>query len=73
MIEIVSADRCILCNKCVEVCPTNVFDAVPDAPPSSEVQLAEKLDRRHPLYTIRRIIAPSVSGSQLLRDIRQDF
>lgn len=28
MIEIVSADRCIDCDKCVEVCPTNVFDAV---------------------------------------------
>ncbi len=33
MIEIVSVMRCIDCNKCVEVCPTNVFDAVPDAPP----------------------------------------
>ena len=33
MIEIISAQRCIDCNKCVEVCPTNVFDAVPDAPP----------------------------------------
>ena len=28
MIEIVSAARCIDCDKCVEVCPTNVFDAV---------------------------------------------
>jgi NAD-dependent dihydropyrimidine dehydrogenase PreA subunit len=28
VIEIVSAERCIDCNKCVEVCPTNVFDAV---------------------------------------------
>lgn len=28
MIEIISAERCIDCNKCVEVCPTNVFDAV---------------------------------------------
>jgi NAD-dependent dihydropyrimidine dehydrogenase PreA subunit len=33
VIEIVSAARCIDCNKCVEVCPTNVFDAVPDAHP----------------------------------------
>ena len=28
MIEIISAQRCIDCNKCVEVCPTDVFDAV---------------------------------------------
>lgn len=33
MIELVSAARCIECNICVKVCPTNVFDAVPDAAP----------------------------------------
>lgn len=33
MIELVSASRCINCDLCVSVCPTNVFDAVPDAPP----------------------------------------
>ncbi|MDX2270862.1 MAG: ferredoxin family protein [Cyanobacteriota bacterium] len=27
MIELVSANRCIGCNICVQVCPTNVFDA----------------------------------------------
>ncbi|PXX64287.1 NAD-dependent dihydropyrimidine dehydrogenase PreA subunit [Nocardia tenerifensis] len=26
MIELVSAERCIGCDKCVEVCPTRVFD-----------------------------------------------
>ncbi|MCL9635602.1 ferredoxin family protein [Bacillus zanthoxyli] len=26
MIEILSEDRCINCNLCVSVCPTNVFD-----------------------------------------------
>ncbi|GGG74071.1 4Fe-4S dicluster domain-containing protein [Paenibacillus radicis (ex Gao et al. 2016)] len=26
MIEIVSETRCISCNQCVKVCPTNVFD-----------------------------------------------
>lgn len=33
MIELVSASRCITCNKCVQICPMNVFEAVPDAPP----------------------------------------
>jgi NAD-dependent dihydropyrimidine dehydrogenase PreA subunit len=28
MIELVSAERCIECNICVKVCPTNVFDAI---------------------------------------------
>ena len=33
MIELVSESRCIECNICVKVCPTNVFDKVPNAPP----------------------------------------
>lgn len=33
MIEVVSEARCILCNKCVQACPMNVFDRVADAPP----------------------------------------
>jgi peptidoglycan/xylan/chitin deacetylase (PgdA/CDA1 family) len=36
-------------------------------------QLGERLDRRHPLWTIRRIIVPEISGKQLLRDMRKDF
>jgi ferredoxin len=34
VIELVSESRCIKCNLCVSVCPTNVFDKVPDAPPT---------------------------------------
>ncbi|AFZ23375.1 ferredoxin [Cylindrospermum stagnale PCC 7417] len=34
MIELVSESRCIKCNICVSVCPTNVFDSVPNAPPT---------------------------------------
>jgi NAD-dependent dihydropyrimidine dehydrogenase PreA subunit len=34
MIELVSESRCITCNKCVQVCPMNVFEAVKDAPPT---------------------------------------
>ena len=33
MIELVIAQRCIDCDRCVQVCPTNVFDAVPGGPP----------------------------------------
>lgn len=33
MIEIVSERRCIECDICVKVCPVNVFDRVPEAPP----------------------------------------
>jgi NAD-dependent dihydropyrimidine dehydrogenase PreA subunit len=33
MIELVSEERCIRCNKCVQVCPMNVFAAVKNAPP----------------------------------------
>jgi NAD-dependent dihydropyrimidine dehydrogenase PreA subunit len=33
MIELVSESRCITCDKCVSVCPSNVFDAVPGGPP----------------------------------------
>jgi NAD-dependent dihydropyrimidine dehydrogenase PreA subunit len=33
VIEIISAENCIDCDKCVEVCPTNVFDSVPGGHP----------------------------------------
>ncbi|WP_236796098.1 ferredoxin family protein [Amycolatopsis sp. GM8] len=33
MIEVLSGDRCVDCDICVEVCPTNVFDAVADDHP----------------------------------------
>lgn len=32
MIEVLSRDRCIDCDICVRVCPTNVFDKRPGAP-----------------------------------------
>ncbi|WP_430794761.1 4Fe-4S binding protein [Trichormus azollae] len=33
MIELVSESWCIECNICIQVCPINVFDKVPDLPP----------------------------------------
>ena len=36
-------------------------------------QLAGKLDRTDPLWTLRRIIVPELSGAELLRAMRRDF
>jgi NAD-dependent dihydropyrimidine dehydrogenase PreA subunit len=33
MIEVVDQDRCIACDRCVDVCPTRVFDRGPDGIP----------------------------------------
>lgn len=33
MIEVVSRERCIGCDRCVEVCPTDVFDRGADGVP----------------------------------------
>ena len=33
MIELVSQDKCIGCDKCIQVCPTNVFDTGADGLP----------------------------------------
>lgn len=33
MIELLSTARCIGCDRCVDVCPTDVFDRVPGAVP----------------------------------------
>jgi NAD-dependent dihydropyrimidine dehydrogenase PreA subunit len=33
MIEVVAAERCIGCDRCIEVCPTRVFDRGADGVP----------------------------------------
>jgi NAD-dependent dihydropyrimidine dehydrogenase PreA subunit len=40
VIELVSESRCIQCNLCVSVCPTNVFESVAGKPP----QIARQSD-----------------------------
>jgi NAD-dependent dihydropyrimidine dehydrogenase PreA subunit len=34
MIELVSADRCIRCDACVDACPDDVFDRTPSGVPA---------------------------------------
>jgi peptidoglycan/xylan/chitin deacetylase (PgdA/CDA1 family) len=36
-------------------------------------QLADRLDRDHPMWSLRRIIVPELSGQELLRTIRASF
>ena len=36
-------------------------------------QLADRLDRRHPMWSIRRMIVPEISGKRLLRDLETNF
>jgi peptidoglycan/xylan/chitin deacetylase (PgdA/CDA1 family) len=49
------------------------FPHLQEAGFTAAFQLADKLDPQHPLWTLRRIIVPQLSGRQLLREIRQDF
>ena len=51
-------------------------DAIPHllrAGSRAAFQLADRLDRDHPLWTIRRIIVPELSGRALLREMRSNF
>ena len=34
MIELIIAERCTHCGDCAKICPSNVFDAKPNAPPA---------------------------------------
>lgn len=69
MIEIISAARCIDCDKCVAVCPTNVFDAVPDAHPviarQSDCQTCFLCEANCPVDAlfVSPLAAPAPTGS----------
>ena len=49
------------------------FAHLDDAGYVAAFQLAGKLDRADPLWTLRRIIVPELSGAQLVRQMRHDF
>jgi peptidoglycan/xylan/chitin deacetylase (PgdA/CDA1 family) len=49
------------------------FPHLDDAGYVAAFQLADKLDRDNPLWTLRRIIVPELSGPELLRQMRRDF
>jgi NAD-dependent dihydropyrimidine dehydrogenase PreA subunit len=76
MIELVSTSRCIGCNICVKVCPTNVFDAVAGAAPAiarqSDCQtcfLCEAYCPADALYVSAHAHQPAgVSEQQLVAD-----
>jgi len=36
-------------------------------------QLADRIDERHPAWTIRRMIVPELSGKELLREMKANF
>ena len=44
MIELIVADRCVGCARCVEVCPTNVLDRAPDDRPGGPPVIARQAD-----------------------------
>lgn len=41
MIQLVSAERCVGCNLCVKVCPTNVFDKTEHEPIIARVEVCQ--------------------------------
>jgi peptidoglycan/xylan/chitin deacetylase (PgdA/CDA1 family) len=49
------------------------FSHLDDAGYVAAFQLAGKLDRQHPLWTLRRIIVPELPGHELLSTIKRDF
>jgi ferredoxin-like protein FixX len=64
MIEIVSDRRCIECDICVKVCPANVFDPAPKAPPV----IARQADCQT-CFSARFIARPTrFTSRQTLRD-----
>ena len=52
---------------------SNAFPHLESAGFTGAFQLADRIDRQAPLWTLRRIIVPEMSGAQLLRQMRADF
>jgi peptidoglycan/xylan/chitin deacetylase (PgdA/CDA1 family) len=52
---------------------TQAFSHLDNAGYVAAFQLAGRLDRQHPLWTLRRSIVPEISGRELLAQMRRDF
>ena len=75
MIEVISGSRCIDCDICVDVCPTNVFDAVENGHPviarQSDCQTCFMCEAYCPVDAL--FVAPQthpLPGEAVLRDER---
>lgn len=70
MIEIVSESKCIQCNLCVSVCPTNVFDKVDGDIPviarQSDCQTCFMCELYCPVDAL--YVSPNSEGSDLVEE-----
>jgi len=70
MIEILSAERCISCNQCVRVCPTNVFQEVENDIPiiarQSDCQTCFMCELYCPVDAL--YVTPNADGIELVQE-----
>lgn len=66
MIEVVSAERCVTCDICIKVCPTDVLYVAPlagPAPPGSQHTDEQALSAAGALGAYRKVIGWSSGRS----------
>lgn len=66
MIELVSAQRCIACDKCIKVCPTNVFDRgvdrIPEIARQDDCQTCFQCEANCPVRAVRSPVHRAAAG-----------